>query len=955
MNLKQRGYCVGFLLIYTITTIILPTGSRCAVHLPRPDSSLASHHDTDSFLKTKSLRKLLNFDSRLKESLVDPKNALIRDRAKTESSKAMSELPFKSKTAQTLTNKSFRNRNKAEKKIGKWMDSPNEDCNEGKIQHIIRGKFTITGQLTTNIPTVGYQSDSALSVQAKEDQQKVKVQQTRGSEEIWLRLQPEVECGDEAMTLTVRRRRAVQLLLHRDNDSSVPLSQLPPQCGYSVQTSWKDLSLMAKYDACHVTQEDDHYVLPLLWRGTPVKMSCPSSPIKSQVTGLPFLCCSPYSLTVKVQGLTDTEGLRVNVRGEWTPLVMLAEQCGYTLDQHDDEIIIAAPYLSCGITVKDGKHRLPLQIGEKMFTLACPISQTPILQPLFDIPKQQTEQPESQQPRAWAPPFYLAPPFYPHPTYHYTNPPSDAKHPPTPSSPAAQTTFSTQPPPSADYQAYYSHQTHLKPYFHSFGAHISPPATDREEDSRNEHPYVQKKQEMQAEMHTAGDFLPSETHHPTSDAPPLQPLSYGAFSPYYHYYHHPKIPLPGPTKDPDPGPDEPKEPPHPDFAPSPRSVKPFEASPLPSTPSESPEFTYKTSEHHPPHPLPYPYYYFYYFPHIAKDEARLSAPLSPKKDDRSSKSGSFLLENKLNPNKDNPNPNEMMQFGSKSAEVHEKKEENVDVNNKDVATNSTSYAAAPSPNHYPPFYPFYLHPYYFYQLVYGAENSPSSHSHEPPTSPKQDLGPIHKSTSSPPLQTSNPTTPPPTKPLHNIHNVHQHPYYYYNLYDQPEVSANEYEPNPAGEVDSMSRSLPSSDYSGMGASLPSMHQPPYAYHLIQQHPYSALGHSDEDEVLDDEMRDQLKMDLYNPSTSPCDHDRESDLVCNSSLGCCWYPMNDCTLGQYFLFLVPDSEMEPSAVSPVPLSEVFDQTSAHPSEDHGLHCLHQDHRAESEDSLIRSFQ
>lgn len=39
------------------------------------------------------------------------------------------------------------------------------------------------------------------------------------------------------------------------NESSLALTQLPPQCGYSVQTTWRDLSLMARYDACHVTQE----------------------------------------------------------------------------------------------------------------------------------------------------------------------------------------------------------------------------------------------------------------------------------------------------------------------------------------------------------------------------------------------------------------------------------------------------------------------------------------------------------------------------------------------------------------------------------------------------------------------------------------------------------------------------------------------------------------------------
>lgn len=38
-------------------------------------------------------------------------------------------------------------------------------------------------------------------------------QQVRGSEQSWQKLQPVVECGDDTMTLTVRRRRAVQLQL----------------------------------------------------------------------------------------------------------------------------------------------------------------------------------------------------------------------------------------------------------------------------------------------------------------------------------------------------------------------------------------------------------------------------------------------------------------------------------------------------------------------------------------------------------------------------------------------------------------------------------------------------------------------------------------------------------------------------------------------------------------------
>ena len=57
--------------------------------------------------------------------------------------------------------------------------------------------------------------------------------------------------------------------------------------------------------------QHDSYVLPLLWRGTPVKMSCPVTHIQPQAAGPTSLCCSPYGMTVKVQGLSATEELKV--------------------------------------------------------------------------------------------------------------------------------------------------------------------------------------------------------------------------------------------------------------------------------------------------------------------------------------------------------------------------------------------------------------------------------------------------------------------------------------------------------------------------------------------------------------------------------------------------------------------------------------------------------------------
>lgn len=40
------------------------------------------------------------------------------------------------------------------------------------------------------------------------------------------------------------------------------------------------------------------------------------------------------------------------VRGEWTPLVTLAEQCGYTIERQDADVVITAPFITCGITVQ---------------------------------------------------------------------------------------------------------------------------------------------------------------------------------------------------------------------------------------------------------------------------------------------------------------------------------------------------------------------------------------------------------------------------------------------------------------------------------------------------------------------------------------------------------------------------------------------------------------------------
>ncbi|XP_038550535.1 uncharacterized protein LOC119884114 isoform X3 [Micropterus salmoides] len=974
MHFKQKGYRVGvLLLIYSITAITLLSVGWC-----EPDVYI--HNDRSSVLTTRGLStqpsnrqggQWLHLDSRQgEESRSLP---YLRDFAENRDG-TQSKTPGGG-AEQTLkpTMASDQNRKKRKQTEGKWMDPPNKDCSKGEMKPVIHGEFYIIGQLEIRIPDVGDQSYSAESVQSKGGQERIRGQRVSASERSWQRLQPVVECGDDAMTLTVRRRRAVQLLLDRVNESSVPLSQLPPQCGYSVQTTWRDLSLMVHYNACDVTQEEGRYVLPLLWRGTPVKMSCPASQIQPQAVGPSSICCSPHGMTVKVQGLSVTEELGVNVRGTWTPLVMLAEQCGYTLDRQGAEIVIAAPFVTCGITVKDGKYTLSLKIGENTLSLACPISlpeELPVTrQPLVKIPHRQARGPtDHTEPFPFAPPFYLAPPNYPHPTYHHKYPSTDGHDTfnPTLSYSTSESTFGPQSPVDSqpDHQDYYAHQIPVRESYKHFGVQSSLSSTDVLEDSGLLYPDLQRTQETPV---LGLSEKRSATHSPSSDsgfpiqaeAPPLH-----VFNQYYHYYHHPKIPLPGPPQDPVPGHEIPKEqsltnPHNPEFPVFPpiEALSRVNSDQVPQlTPDAashpytlpSPEFVPKASAPHTPYPpQPYPYHYFYYFPHISSGEAKRLAPLNkgfvhplphssdvhqpkPDKTNFQKNSPEWIKHPPLSDDDD------------VKAELDDKKntvQPPLPPGPDAVAVPPPEQPCFPTPsfNHNLPPYPYY----HYYQMYYGPESllgtDPVS-----PTSSKEERDPLLQAASSPPQHPSyfkHQTTPPPTKSVYDDHN---NPYYYYHLY-QPIVSVDKQELHPSSsgnseKASSKSESQLPSDYStkdwlvhAAETGYPSIPQPLhspfhslYSHYISKQHPNDYFGQpagEEAEERLDEEIGGDLKTAPYTPSASPCGLGSVSDFVGSVALGCFIYPVKDCTVGQHLIFAVPDSVVEPAVAPPVHFSEV----------------------------------
>ncbi|GLD66377.1 uncharacterized protein AKAME5_001777300 [Lates japonicus] len=168
----------------------------------------------------------------------------------------------------------------------------------------------------------------------------------------WLAMRPLVQCDENVMTFTASGQGLTHLLVDREGASPISLFQLPPYCRYSVRTSWSDLEMMVPYDACYITQENGSYVLPMLWWGSPLKLSCPvlmSTPAPSLSLSAPSVFCSPYGMAVQIHGQDqDIPLLGVVVNGGWGPFV--SEECAYRVHSEPDELTFFIFYTAPCIT-----------------------------------------------------------------------------------------------------------------------------------------------------------------------------------------------------------------------------------------------------------------------------------------------------------------------------------------------------------------------------------------------------------------------------------------------------------------------------------------------------------------------------------------------------------------------------------------------------------------------------
>ncbi|XP_077580504.1 uncharacterized protein LOC144201637 [Stigmatopora nigra] len=200
-----------------------------------------------------------------------------------------------------------------------------------------------------------------------------------------LKMDPTVECTSDAMKLRVHRDSFAPrplVFVDRGDLSPLPLSVLPPSCGYDVASSPGHVILVAPYHGCFVTLQEDSFALALLWWGLAMTVTCPLS--VAAPAEPPMVTCHPQGMMVKTKWSTPLSDVKINVTGQWELLDGALSKCGMSVARVDQGVLIHVPYGPC-VYKKDGTYTLRLAGEQQRETeVSCPAA-------VQDPPKPGTE------------------------------------------------------------------------------------------------------------------------------------------------------------------------------------------------------------------------------------------------------------------------------------------------------------------------------------------------------------------------------------------------------------------------------------------------------------------------------------------------------------------------------------------------------------------------------------
>ncbi|XP_038148775.1 uncharacterized protein LOC119788490 [Cyprinodon tularosa] len=195
----------------------------------------------------------------------------------------------------------------------------------------------------------------------------------------WEAMRPLVKCADDSMTFHASGQGFTHLQVDRKKASPISIFQLPSYCSYLVKASRTDLEMMVPYDDCYIIQENGSHVLPMLWLGSPLRLSCPitaSTVIPMYSLPAPTVFCSADSMAVQVQRQEHSVPvLGVIVAGTKDPFV--SERCAFQVDSEAQKLTYLISNSAPCITTDDGLH-LHLTLDDLLYVLSCPVpSQIP--------------------------------------------------------------------------------------------------------------------------------------------------------------------------------------------------------------------------------------------------------------------------------------------------------------------------------------------------------------------------------------------------------------------------------------------------------------------------------------------------------------------------------------------------------------------------------------------------
>ncbi|XP_049602515.1 uncharacterized protein C6orf132 homolog [Syngnathus scovelli] len=186
-----------------------------------------------------------------------------------------------------------------------------------------------------------------------------------------IKMDPKVECTTDSMKLQVQDISSAPgslILVDRGHLSPLPLSKLPQSCGYTIKSTPKDMVLVAPYNGCFVALEEDSYVLPLLWWGLPVTMSCPL--MRPSSSRSPMVTCHTEGMIVKTEWIIPLSKIQINVNGKWEPLNATLHKCGIGVVDNAKGVVLSVHYGAC-VEKKNGMYSVELA-GEGATKISCP-------------------------------------------------------------------------------------------------------------------------------------------------------------------------------------------------------------------------------------------------------------------------------------------------------------------------------------------------------------------------------------------------------------------------------------------------------------------------------------------------------------------------------------------------------------------------------------------------------